>query len=90
MSAQYLLWPVPLGLLRPARLGLAYGAAAAAGLVGFYPFLAPGVLTGAALDPQLAAAAGRLWVAGSAATLAAAAAWLVATLRRGDARQDRA
>jgi hypothetical protein len=84
LSAQYLLWPVPLGLLRPARLGFAYGAAATAALVGFYPFLAPGVLTGAVLEPELVAGAGRLWVAGSAATLATAAAWLVATLRRRD------
>ena len=81
-SAQYLLWAVPLGLLRPGRASAAYAAAATAGLVGFYLFLAPGVLVPAPLEGKALAWAGRLWVLGAAATLAAAAAWLVRLLRR--------
>ena len=50
LSAQYLLWPVPLGLARPGRRG---GGCTRrrrrAGLVGFYLFLAPGVLVAEAL-----------------------------------------
>jgi hypothetical protein len=80
-SAQYLLWPVPLGLLRPGRASAAYAVAATAGLAGFYLFLAPGVLTPAPLEPAALAGAGRLWVFGAAAALAASAAWLTALLR---------
>jgi hypothetical protein len=80
-SAQYLLWPVPLGLLRPGRASAAYAAAATAGLVGFYLFLAPGVLVPAPLDGRALAWAGRLWVCGAAATLATSAAWLLSLLR---------
>jgi hypothetical protein len=80
LSAQYLLWPVPLGLLRPGRHGVAYALAATAGLAGFYLFLAPGVLADATLGPGALAWAGRLWVLGSAATLAASLAWLAAAL----------
>ncbi len=80
-SAQYLLWVVPLGLLRPGRHALLHAAAAAAGLVGFYLFLAPGVLLPGPLEGKALAWAGRLWVAGASATLLASFAWLVATLR---------
>jgi hypothetical protein len=80
-SAQYLLWVVPLGLLRPGRASAAYAAAATAGLVGFYLFLAPGVLLPAPLEGRALAGAGRLWVLGAAATLAVSAAWLAAVLR---------
>lgn len=81
-SAQYLLWPVPLGLVRPGRLALVYALGATVGLVGFYLFLAPGVLL--AGTPGLAAVgwAGRLWVFGCAATLAGSLAWLAACLRQ--------
>jgi hypothetical protein len=94
-SAQYLLWAVPFGLLwaGPADssspgeselLGMpgAYAAAATAGLVGFYLFLAPGTLREAPLDGEAALRAGRLWLGGSAATLAASVLWLLAVLRR--------
>jgi len=83
LSAQYLLWAVPLGLLRPGRHGAAYATAATAGLVGFYLFLAPGVLWPEPLGGVALERAGRLWVLGLAATLGASAAWLVATLREG-------
>lgn len=82
LSAQYLLWAVPLGLVRPGRLAAVYAAAATVGLAGFYLFLAPGVLA-PALDPAALERAGRVWVAGVAAALVAAAAWLVALLREG-------
>ncbi|HSD27148.1 MAG TPA: hypothetical protein VLL75_07565 [Vicinamibacteria bacterium] len=80
-SAQYLLWAVPLGLLRPGRASAAYAAAATAGLAGFYLFLAPGVLLPAPLEGRALAWAGRLWVFGAAATLAVCAGWLFALLR---------
>jgi hypothetical protein len=80
-SAQYLLWAVPLGLLRPGRQGLVHAMAAAAGLVGFYLFLAPGVLVPGPLEGEALARAGRLWVVGASATLLVSFAWLAATLR---------
>jgi len=80
-SAQYLLWAVPLGLLRPGRASAAYAGAATVGLVGFYLFLAPGVLVPAPLEGHALAWAGRLWVFGAAASLAASAGWLVVLLR---------
>jgi len=83
LSAQYLLWAVPLGLVRPGRHATAYAVAATAGLAGFYLFLAPGVLAAGPLGPALAAWAGRLWVAGVAATLLASAAWMFTLLRDG-------
>ena len=63
LSAQYLLWAVPLGLARPGRAAAFYTAAATAGLVGFYLFLAPGVLLPGALD-RGCARAGRAAVGG--------------------------
>ncbi len=83
LSAQYLLWAVPLAALRPGRALFAYSAAATVALAGFYLFLAPGVLWPRALDPWAAAWAGRLWLAGTGATLAASLVWLLATLRAG-------
>jgi hypothetical protein len=80
-SAQYLLWVVPLGLLRPGRGAAFHAAAATAGLVGFYLFLAPGVLAPAPLEGGAAAWAGRLWLFGAAATLAVSVSWLFAVLR---------
>jgi len=82
LSAQYLLWAVPLGLLRPGRLGAWYAAAATAGLLGFYLFLAPGVLLPDPLVAESRGLAGLLWVLGVGATLAVAAAWLADTVRR--------
>ena len=54
---------------------------AGVGLVGFYEFLAPGVLWPA---PGVlpASLAGGLWVAGALATLVVSGAWLVAELRQ--------
>lgn len=82
-SAQYLLWAVPLGLLRPGRSAAAHAAAAAAGLVGFYLFLAPGVLAPFPLGAGAADRAGLLWVAGSCAVLVASVAWLATVLAAG-------
>jgi hypothetical protein len=83
LSAQYLLWAVPLGLLRPVRPAALYAAAATIGLVGFYLFLAPGVLFPRPLEGDAARAFGLLWVLGVGATLAASLAWLVSVLRGG-------
>jgi hypothetical protein len=80
-SAQYLLWVVPLGLLRPGRHAGLHAVAAAAALVGFYLLCAPGILLPGPLEGAAAARAGSLWVAGTAATLAVSFAWLGATLR---------
>jgi hypothetical protein len=79
LSAQYLLWVVPLGLLRPDRYSFAYACAATVGLLGFYAFLAPDIVFGAA--PVARAVAGAAWVAGIGSVLAVSAAWLAATLR---------
>jgi hypothetical protein len=82
ISAQYLLWVVPLGALLGGRYLAIYSISATAALVGFYAFLAPGVLWAgpgpAWLDRQ---AAGLVWVAGVAAVLASASAWLLALNR---------
>jgi hypothetical protein len=80
-SAQYLLWLVPLALLRPGGFAAAHALAASVGLVGFYLFLAPGVLLPGPLEGEARALAGAAWVAGAAATLAVQAAWLVVVLR---------
>jgi hypothetical protein len=86
-SAQYLLWVVPLGLLRPGRHAALHAAAATLGLVGFYLFLAPGVLLPSPLEGTASLLAGRLWLLGAAATLAASFAWLGGVLGgRGDER----
>ena len=85
LSAQYLLWVVPLGVVRPGRGFAAHAVAATAGLVGFYLFLAPGVLLPGPLEGASAQWAGRLWVAGVGATLAASAVWLGSVLREGRA-----
>ena len=95
LSAQYLLWVVPLAVLRPDRWLALHGAMATAGLVGFYLFLAPGVLTPA---ETRADAAGTLWVIGAAAVLLVAVGWVVAlaretgraTVQRGSAIHSRA
>ena len=88
ISSQYLVWPVPLGALLAGPAFAAYSAAATAALLGFYLFLAPGVLTAAdasrALGPHVA---GVFWAAGALLVLLAGAAWLFALLRRGRAAQ---
>jgi hypothetical protein len=90
LSAQYLLWVVPLGVLRPGRLLVGHAAAATVGLVGFYLFLAPGVLVEQGLEGAAATWAGRLWVAGVAATLGVSVLWLWRVLREGRAQALRA
>ena len=89
-SAQYLLWPLPLGLRRPGREAALHAVAATAGLVGFYLFLAPGVLRPGPLEEGAVRWAGSLWLAGALATLAASLAWLVAVLRDGWEKRLRA
>jgi uncharacterized membrane protein len=83
VSAQYLLWVVPLAALAPDRRFVAYSAAATVALLGFYAFLSPGVLHGG--DPWVVVSkrqAGTLWVLGVAAVTATALLWWVALLRR--------
>lgn len=79
-SAQYLLWLVPVALLRPERAAAAHAAAATIGLVGFYLFLAPGVLHGP-LEGEALRTAGGLWLLGSVGSLVVCALWLVRLLR---------
>jgi uncharacterized membrane protein len=79
LSAQYLLWVVPLAALWPDRWTIAHAVASTLALVGFYVFLAPGVLA----PPTFAVprqAAGVLWVIGTAAVLATGLAWLAARI----------
>lgn len=78
LSAQYLLWVIPLAVLRPDRWLAIYTVFAAMGLVGFYLFLAPGVLT----PSGAVEGAGPVWVAGAVLTVAASACWLVSILRK--------
>ena len=85
ISAQYLLWPVPLGALLPSLWFAIYSVVATAALVGFYLFLAPGVLTAGGPGPLGPHGAGIAWACGAAAVLVASAAWLVALVRRGRA-----
>ena len=77
LSAQYLLWVVPLAVLRPDRWLAIYSVFATAALVGFYLFLAPGVLTASGAN----VGAGPAWVAGSVLTVAASLCWLVSLMR---------
>jgi hypothetical protein len=85
ISAQYLLWPIPLGALVPGVWFALYSVAATAALVGFYLFLAPGVLTAAGVGQAGPHLAGVVWACGAAAVLVAGTAWLVALVRRGRA-----
>jgi hypothetical protein len=80
VSAQYLLWVVPFGLLVPDRYAVLHAAASTMALLGFYSFLAPGVLFDAT-GPS--SGAGVVWALGTGAVLAASMAWLVATVARG-------
>lgn len=86
LSAQYLLWVVPLGLLKPDRAQAFYAAAATLALLGFYLFLAPGVLLPAAQALVGRELAGALWVAGVAAVQGAAVGWLAQLLGLGEGR----
>jgi uncharacterized membrane protein len=83
LSAQYLLWPVPLAVLLGERFVLPHAAAATLALVGFYVLLAPGVLTPPEMPPFSPAVAERLWMAGTAALWLVCAVWMVDLVRRG-------
>jgi hypothetical protein len=73
LSAQYLLWVVPFGVLAPSRAFAAYSVATALALVAFYLFLAPGVL-GFAGDRSLF---GPAWAVGVGVQWLATTAWFV-------------
>jgi len=60
-----------------------HAAAATLALVGFYVFLAPGVLTPADVPLLSPAVAERLWLAGTAALWIVTAAWMADVVRRG-------
>jgi hypothetical protein len=77
LSAQYLLWVVPLGALALSRSFAVYSAVSTLALCAFYVFLASGVL-GVAAPRDLAGAA---WAVGVAAQWLATAAWWRASLR---------
>jgi hypothetical protein len=81
LSAQYLLWVVPVAAARPDRVMAAHGAASTVALLGLYLFLAPGVLTPAP-GPIGRDAAGIVWVAGAVLVLGASTAWLARLLVR--------
>jgi hypothetical protein len=82
LSAQYLLWPIPLALLLGERLAVLHGAAATVALVGFYVLLAPGVLSPADVTLIPAAVAQWLWTAGTIAVWCVSAIWLADLVRR--------
>jgi hypothetical protein len=72
VSAQYLLWPLPLGARRTGPGFVLYSIAATVALIGFYGFLAPGVF----FDDAVARPTGALWAVGTGATLLAGGYWL--------------
>jgi hypothetical protein len=78
ISAQYLLWPIALGARKVDRYFVAYSVAATFALIGFYAFLAPGVL----FDDEVARTGGGPWALGATAVLITSAAWLAALVRR--------
>jgi hypothetical protein len=77
LSAQYLLWVVPFGALLGGRAFAAWSAAATVGLLGFYVFLAPGVLWPAPASAGHGPLAGLVWLFGVVALLGTGAAWLL-------------
>jgi hypothetical protein len=83
LSAQYLLWPVPLAVLLRERWTPVHAAVATVALVGFYVLLAPGVLTPPESPLVGTAVAAWLWAAGTVALWTVTVAWLVALVRRG-------
>jgi hypothetical protein len=82
ISAQYLLWVVPLAVLAPGGAFIAYSIAATAALAGFYVFFYPELLVA---DPSrlagLRAAAGTAWLAGAAAVVVVSGLWLASLVR---------
>jgi len=81
LSAQYLLWPVPMAVLLGERFVPLHALAATTALVGFYLFLAPGVLTPEASGYDTALAQ-RLWTVGTVGLWLVTAAWLADLVRR--------
>lgn len=82
LSAQYLLWPVPFAVLMGERFLSLHAVVATAALIGFYLFLAPGVLTppeSLIVSPALAQ---RLWMAGTVGLWLVSAAWCADLLWR--------
>ncbi len=86
LSAQYLLWVVPLGLLTRGRAQAFYAAAATVALAGFYLFLVPGSLLPSDQALLSRGVSGIVWVAGVGAVWVAAAVWLLQLLREGSER----
>src|SRR5258707_1270271 len=81
------LLPVPLAGLLGERFLAVHAAVATLALVGFYFFLAPGVLTPADTPLLGAAVAERCWMVGTAALWLICAAWTVDLVRRGRSAQ---
>ena len=87
LSAQYLLWVVPLGTMRPDRFAAVHGVVSTLALVGLYSFLAPGILYSSPSPALLSRPQwGALWVVGTGAVLLASAGWLADVVARGVAR----
>jgi hypothetical protein len=82
LSAQYLLWPVPLAVLLGERFVSLHAVVATAALTGFYLFLAPGVLTPPDSLIVSSAVAQRLWMAGTVGLWLVSAAWCADLLWR--------
>jgi hypothetical protein len=85
LSAQYLLWVVPLGAMVFDRFAAVHAVVSTMALVGLYSFLAPAILyPSAALVAR--PSAGALWVVGTGSVLLASAAWLADLVVRGAAK----
>lgn len=78
LSAQYLLWVVPLGVLAFSREFVAWSALTMLALLAFYLFLAPGVLRFLAPGPHV----GLEWAIGVCVQWLATAVWCVQHVRR--------
>ena len=86
VSAQYLLWVVPFGVWFPDRFAAVHAIVSTMALVGFYSFLAPGVLYPGPAAVLARPQAGALWVVGTGSVLLASAVWLGDVVARGRAR----
>jgi hypothetical protein len=84
LSAQYLLWVVPFGAMRPDRFTAIHGIVSTMALVGLYSFLAPAILYSSPSAALIARpSAGALWVVGTGSVLLASAFWLADVVARG-------
>jgi hypothetical protein len=87
LSAQYLLWVVPLGAMVADRFAAVHAVVSTMALVGLYSFLAPAILYPSPSAALLARpSAGALWVVGTGSVLLASAAWLADLVVRGAAK----